>query len=453
MRNRLIKVLTEDEISSLQQQVIEDAEADRHAAAGHGLETLLKAQPRQEEAVKALIRILRRECLKLDVAANVAARIAGAHLDNVDRLSWVGDTLESVFDIDNLNRPPPENTVFRTLVDRLDGFARRYEGDPKEEMILNALSTAARLQARQKDEIAERAYRRLIEIDPDSSGYHYGLGLLFKTRGRFEEGMKANQAAAALVDEPRENQQWNLGICATGAGHGEVALDVWKRMGNKIEMGRFGLPEGRYRQCKVQLVERPLSERTALADDPGLRESIWIERLSPCHGIIRSVLYEDLGIDYGDVVLFDGAPITTHKYGDMTVPVFPHLATLVRQGYSFFDFAGTQEEPRQLADVSVDLDEDAIVYSHTESSQKLCAACWRDPDLDHERHEPVEKHVVTGRIAAPGHIAPSRLLAQLDEAVANRASCRLLAPDLCEAAGFEDRASVERRRFSMLTGR
>ena len=450
MWNKLTKVLTEDEISSLQQQVIEDAEANRPDAAGSGLEELIKAQRRQDEAVKALIRILRRDCLELDVAADVAAAVIKAHPDDVDQLSWIGDSLEYVFDINDLNRPPPEDTVFRTLVERLDRFARQYLGDPKEEMILHALSTAARLQARQADEFAERAYRRLIEIDPDSSGNHYGLGLLFKTRGRFEEGMKANQAAAALVDTPREDQQWNLGICATGAGHGEVALDVWRGMGDKIEMGRFGLPEGRYGQCKVQLVRRPLSERTARTDDPGLRESIWIERLSPCHGIIRSVLYQDLSVNYGDVVLIDGAPITMHRYGDTTIPVFPHLATLLKRGYQFYDFAGTQGEPGQLADASVDLDGDAIVYSHTESYQNLCTACWRDPDLDHQRHELVKRHVVTGRIAAPNHVQPAELLNQIDTATAKREPCALYAPDLCQAAELESRAAMERRRFDML---
>ncbi|MFX4790264.1 hypothetical protein ABTB87_23585, partial [Acinetobacter baumannii] len=67
-------------------------------------------------------------------------------------------------------------------------------------------------------------------------------------------------------------------------------MDVWKRMGQKIEPGRFGLPEGGYPACKVKLAERPLAERAADSDDPGQEETVWIERLSPCHGIIRSVL-------------------------------------------------------------------------------------------------------------------------------------------------------------------
>ena len=144
-------------------------------------------------------------------------------------------------------------------------------------------------------------------------------------------------------------------------------------MGQKIELGRFGLPEGGYDLCKVKLAARPLAERTADLDDPGEEETVWIERLSPCHGIIRSVLYGHLGVDYGDVVLIDGAPITHHAYGDQQVPVFPHLATLLRRGYRIFDFAGTQETPRQLEDVSDELEGDAVIYSHSEHLKVLCA--------------------------------------------------------------------------------
>ncbi|MGI1715343.1 hypothetical protein, partial [Escherichia coli] len=39
----------------------------------------------------------------------------------------------------------------------------------------------------------------------------------------------------------------------------------------------------------------------------------------PCHGIIRSVLYGKLGVDYGDVILTDGAPITHHTYGEQQI--------------------------------------------------------------------------------------------------------------------------------------
>ena len=452
MSDVLSKILSPDEIEALELDVVEEARAGRVETAWHKVQPLRKAQRHQREAAQSLVRIINRECLPAEGAAEVLSEIVQSHPQDLDILGSLGESLEAVRDIDDLNAPPPEEDVFLTVVERLGVLAQEI-GDPTErETILRGLSTSARMLARQRDGVAEDSYRKLIEIDPQKSANHYNLGLFLKTRGRFEEGMKANQTAAGLADEEVESYQWNLGICATGAGNGAVALDVWKRMEQKIEMGRFGLPEGRYPECKVKLAERPLAERTADTDDPGLEETIWIERLSPCHGIIRSVLYQDLGVDYGDVVLIDGAPITYHTYGDAEVPVFPHLATLVRHNYQFFDFAGTQDEPRQLADASVDLDDDTIVYSHTESYRELCANCWRDPDIDHEHRERLERHVVVGRIAAPEHVDPGYLLDQLDKAVAKRNPCQLYAPGLCVAAGVESRAEVDKRRFDMLTG-
>ena len=439
-----------DRIKSLEKQIVEEAQAGREEAALRKLEPLRRAQHHQEEAAKCLLRIVNLECLSTETALELLSEITESHHQSLGILTMLGESVEAVRDIDDLNAPPPEHAIFRTVVEKLAAFAENDDSRDAEEAILRALGTSARMLARQGDEIAEKCYGRLTVINPKKSAHHYNMGLFFKTRGRFEEGMRSNQTAASLVDETVEGYEWNLGICATGCGNGPVALEVWKRMGQKIEMGRFGLPEGGYPECKVKLAERPLAERTAETDDPGLEETIWIERLSPCHGIIRSVLYHDLGVDYGDVILMDGAPITYHTYGDAKVAVFPHLATLVRQDYRFFDFAGTQDEAGRLADASAELDKDAVIYSHSENFRQLCASCWRDPDLDHEHHEPMEKNVVIGRIAAPKDIDPGHLLDQIDKAIAKRSPCQLYVPDLCEMAGFENRALVEKRRFDLL---
>lgn len=444
--------LSSSQIEGLERQAIEAGKAGREDEALRLLEPLRRARGKQREVAESLLRIVSSRCLSIEAGLDLFWEIAEAHSRDTDILIGLGDSAEAVRDLDDLNAAPSEHPLFRTLVDRLSAIAEDGVPPDKEETLLRAIATSARMMARQGDETAERYYRRLVEIDPKKSAYHYNLGLFYKTRGRFEEGMASNRTAASLVEEEVESYEWNLGICATGCGNGPVALDVWKRMGQKIEMGRFGLPEGGYPECKVKLAQRPLAERGADDDDPGLEETIWIERLSPCHGVVRSVLYQDLGVDYGDVVLIDGAPITYHTYGDQKVPVHPHLATLLRRNYRFYDFAGMQDEARRLADASAALDRDAIIYSHTESFRTLCANCWRDPELDHEDHETMEKHVVTGRIAAPPEIGPAELLDQIDRAMAERNPCGLYTPALCEAAGLADRAAVEKRRFDMLRG-
>ena len=224
-------------------------------------------------------------------------------------------------------------------------------------------------------------------------------------------------------------------------------------MGQKIEKGRFGLPEGGYPSTKVRLAQRPLAERNPASepDDPGSEETIWVERLSPCHVVIRSaVYYEEVGVDFGDVVLFDGAPITHHQYGDKTVPVFPHLATLRRSRYHIFRFAGTQRHERQIAALSEELPDDAVLYVHTEQVSFFCMSCWEKPGQHHQAHAPAENSVVTGKLCAPQSLSAGDLLKALDGLVEKAPGVRLLAPDLARAAGDAQRAEIEKRRMSMI---
>ena len=450
MFGRLASTLSPAEIERTESTVLAAAQAGRSDAVAKGIKKLLRAQSRDRNAALALVRIVADGQLSIDQGLEVLEAVFRAHGTDSEVVAGIGNATDQVRDIDDLNAPPPESVLFAELAGALELFARAAEGTHSELSLLSALATTTRMIQRQRDDTAEWSYRRLVKLAPDSGRHHYNLGLFCKTRGLFREGMLANQVAAGLVDEPVDSYEWNLGICATGAGEGSVALDVWQRMEQKIEMGRFALPEGSYRDCKVKLAQRPLAERDSESDDPGLQETIWIERLSPCHGIVRSALYQDLGVDFGDVVLIDGAPITYHTYGETKVPVFPHLATLVRRGYRFFDFAGTQQERGQLADASKGLAADAVVYSHTEQYVVLCHACWLSERTDHAHHQSRDEHVVTGRIVAPPDIEPADLLRQLDEAIAARPACRVYTPALCEAAGLHERGAVERRRFDMI---
>jgi tetratricopeptide (TPR) repeat protein len=438
------------DIDGLERSVMDAVSAGRLEDASAALQLLLKAQVDQREAAMSLLRIVRAGQLPVETSLEVLTEIEACRPTDIELISLLGDCLELARDIGFLNAPPPDAPLFQAVVKTLSRAASDAKYAGNESLILEGLATAARMRARQSDDVAEAAYRRLAELEPNSARRHYNYGLFLKTRARFAKGIGANQLAIALSKETVESYEWNLGICATGARRGDVALEVWKRMGQRIAMGRFGLPDGRYHQCKVRLAERPLAERTADCDDPGLEETVWIERLSPCHGIIRSVLYQDLGIDYGDVVLIDGAPITYHTYGETQVPLFPHLATLERRHYQFFDFAGTQDASRELSELSSLLDDDAVIYSHTEQFHMLCASCWRTPDIDHDHRETVEKRVVTGRIAAPPGMSPQDLLGKLDGAVAQKGSCEIYAPSLSAAAGHQRRAEIERRRFDML---
>jgi hypothetical protein len=441
-----------EEIDAVEQKVRAAAAAGDAETAWRLAQDLLGAQAVQRPAAESLLRLVHGSSFSVERTLELLATIEESHGHDVELVARIGDCLEDARDISFLNAVAPDHPLFERVVRTLSDALCIPRPKTDEMRILHGLATAARLSGRATDEVTERACRRMIELEPKEARHHYTYGLFLKTRGRFEEGLRANLRARELRPEPVEPYEWNAGICATGARQGMIALEIWSDLGNRLTLGGSGLPEGSYPSCKVRLAEHPLAERGAENDDPGLEETIWIERLSPCHGIIRSVLVQPLGVDYGDIILFDGAPITFHAYGEAKVPVFPHLATIERRSYQVFDFAGTQRAAGEVASLSDRLEEDAVVYVHTEQYRTLCAACWRDPDLDHSHHEPLERYVVTGRIAVPPDMAPASLLGALDDAIAEQDLVRVYSPDLRAAAGQAERAASDRRRFAMIAG-
>jgi hypothetical protein len=442
--------LTDKKIDKIKQRAIKASKNGQLELTWEIIQPLMKGLESNETVAFCLIELVNEDCFTIENSLEILETVFKHHKNNTAIVSKIGSSSEYARDIDYLNLAPSDSPLFQSVVDTLSKALNQAKDLEQEEEILDGLSTAARMMARQHDEIVERSYKRLVEIKPEYSSYRYSYGLFCKTRGFFKEGMLANQKAVSLVEEPVDSYQWNLGICATGAGEGEIALQIWKGMGNKIKMGRFGLPEGRYPSCKVRLAQYPLAERTAENDDPGIEETIWIERLSPCHGIIRSVLYYDLGVDYGDVILMDGAPVTYHTYGDKEIAVFPHLTTLVHSNYQFYDFAAIQKEKSQIDGISSSLSGDAIVYSHSENFRILCSICWKDSSIDHENHETEEKNIIIGRIAAPHEMKSEELMSQIDAAIEDLDGCSIYAPELCERAGLDKRAKVEQRRYNLL---
>jgi hypothetical protein len=410
---------------------------------------LLDAQSRDSDAAAALLDLVDGRGLPVDRGLEIVRALFEAHGDDDAFLGVMGTALEGAHDLRFLNAPPAADPLFVTIAERLRSRLDAVRGAPIELELLGGLATVGRLLGRTWDVDTERAYRRLVELRPDRWQDLYNLGLFFKVRGRFAEGLDANRRAAAAGGDADESVQWNLGICATGAGEGGTALAVWKGFGHTIELGRFGLPDGRYEAVKVRLAERPVASRGVEDETPGLEETIWVERVSPCHGIVRSALYQDLGVDYGDVVLFDGAPITEHKYGEREIPVFPHLVTLRQCGYRILPFLGTQPSEGAIANLSRKLPRDSVLYSHTEQFVVMCAACWENQQVDHASHKGVEHHLVRGKLCAPPDIAARDLLVALDGAVAESPDVRVYVPELARLAGDDARADVEARRMAM----
>lgn len=440
-----------DDLQSIVARVEAHAEAEAFDDAWDAAAPLLE-RIADEETARALLGLVDDGRFDRARRAEAARRVFETHADDSMMIAALGSVMDRVHDIDFLNSPPASDPIFTEVAERLVRLASTELDAPSRFRVLRGLCNTGRLLGRTWDDVVDRAHRDLVALRPDDWTVHYNQGLFFKTRGRFAEGVDANQRARAAGGDGEQPVMWNLGICATGARDGETALAVWKQLDQVIEMGRDGLPEGSYPMTKVRLAQRPVAERTVDgSEDPGEEETIWVERRSPCHGIVRSALFSDaIGLDYGDIVLFDGAPITYHKYGDQQIPVFPHLVTLKRSGYRIYRFAGTQADSGDIAELSRALPDDAVTYVHTEQYQTLCLACWSDTKLDHTTHEASEPHlVVLGKLCAPPDLALEALLDALDVAAA-KAGVEVYVPDARRDAGDDARADVDARRYAMI---
>ena len=422
--------MTRSDVEDILRVVLPAADDGRGDEAWAALTPLIDAASSQAEAAWGLGIALAHPVFPVDQRLPLATRLLDRWSDPAV-LVVLAEATETLRPYSYLNDPPPESPFFVTLAERLKKRVAHATGAPKEARLHEAMATVARVLGRSWDDIAETSHQRAIALRPRRWRGHYNFGLFLKTRGRFQEATEANRKAATLAGRPIESVEWNLAICATGAGDGATAHEVWTRMGDSLKRDGDGLPEGHYHSVQVRLAEHPLAARSAEGDHPGREETIWVERLSPCHGRVQSALYYDLGVDYGDLVLFDGAPILHRRWEDRVVPVFPHLVTLQRSEWRIFRFVGIQARDGQIDDLAARLQDDAVLYVHTEAVER-------------------DQTVVRGKLCISPDVDPSRVVKRLDEATEAVDGFSVLAPELHEALGDGDRAASERNRFELL---
>lgn len=350
-----------------------------------------------------------------------------------------------------LNDPPPASRFGQGLLEAVTALHEARTGRDRLESAKAAWSVS-RLSGHSADALTERFMRQILELEPDNWTNHYNHGLFLKTRGRFEEGLAANQRAAQLGGSDNEPVIWNTGICATGAGRGQVALELWReKLEMKLELGSSGLPEGRFHEVKVRLSARPVAARTEKDDSPGDEETVWIDRLSPCHGRVLSALTADLGVDIGDLVLFDGSPISHQTYEGQKVPVFPQLTTLRRGGWRTFWFRAHLPDPAILESVNNSLPRGAILYSHTRQVRLLCRACSAkgiEATCSHDGPR-AESRSHRGKLCVPPEVSLAEVDRVIAEAIHGRADAWVAAPEFAEALGDRARARREQKQFEL----
>ncbi len=324
------------------------------------------------------------------------------------------------------------------------------------------LGNALRLSGPGRDADAQEAFTRAIELDPERGEWWYDAGLLDKWRGRFHEGYAANEQARMRLG-PKRPVLWNLAICATALGKAEEAVEAWDEIGVAARLDRSrGMP---YVAGLPPLLLRVLSRTpgtdatSELPDNAVGFELTWVAPLSPCHGVVQSPTFRDAPIDYGDLVLWDGAPVAAHRTEDGDpVPVFPLLEILKRGDEHRWSFVGLEREAGAFSDLEEALPEGTRVFIQQERVEHHCAAC--ESGTPHAHHTASESgpastsapRLVRGKVIVPAYENLSAFRTVWEAAIGARAVSAAL-PALYETLGDAKQAGLEHQAWRGIEGK
>ncbi len=332
--------------------------------------------------------------------------------------------------------------------------------DPEAAGNLNAmLGNALRICGPSRDEEAQQAFTRAIELDPDRGEWWYDAGLLDKWRGRFDEGFAANQLARMHMG-PERPVLWNLAICATAIGKAEEAVEAWQQLGvdARVDHGRDMPYVANLPPLIVRVLSRtPETDATSQLPNKAVGFAlVWVAPLSPCHGVVQSPTFRDAPIDYGDLVLWDGAPVAAHETPEQgAVPVFPLLEILRHGGERRLPFVALEREPGALANLEAELPEGTRVFIREERVHHACAAC--DAGEPHDHHDSAaEAASPEGLLRGKVIVSPLQKLPEFrdawEAAIANR-PVSVAIPLLYEQLKDAKRAGQEHQAWRGIEGK
>lgn len=297
------------------------------------------------------------------------------------------------------------------------------------------MADGLRMMGPEHDEDALNAYKVALAIDGTRGSWWFHLGLLHKWRGRFREGLECNQKAYARMGAQRP-VLWNLAICATALGEGKLALEAWEKLGIKGELSSGSMPfipDMPPMQIRVATLGEETGQGDPLPQQAVTFEVLWVQPLSPCHGVVQSPTARRASIDYGDVVLWDGAPVrmsrVTLASGETReVPVFPLLWILRPGDERRLRFVGMQKRRGMVQALAQALkqtlgdDTELVVYDERSSAT---------PDA---------QHLFYGKLIVPASRDLKELQRALETELSARAGLTMAVPQLYELLGVSEHA-------------
>jgi hypothetical protein len=293
------------------------------------------------------------------------------------------------------------------------------------------------------------------KLAPRDGSVFFDLGLCHKWAGRF----RASALAFARAEErlgPKRSVLFNRATVATACGDVAEAADGWRRLGFRVEIQPGALPlvhdeDGALlREVLVRAPTRGTGQTSSEVPDTSIAfEVLGVAPLSPCHGVVRTPTARAAIVDFGDVVLFDPAPVAKMPLGGAMRPVLPLLHVLQRGDERSFAFLALEQTAGEVERLGAALPEGCVWYLHETRVDHVCPRCAAgETFLPHAHEPPTERRVVRGKLVVPAQVPLSALRAQLERA---KSPAVLLAiPALHEALGDTPTAGKHHKSWGVI---
>ncbi len=349
-----------------------------------------------------------------------------------------------------LKESGPMTLLAETVARCLAALPAGAPEDLKAQLWINR-ANALRLAGPGHDAEAEEAFAHALELDDSKGWWWFDLGLLHKWRGRFERGLDCNLKARSRVGEEKPIL-WNTAICATALGQGDLAAGIWRDLGIPVTLNeKSGMPfvDG-LPPVQVRVLSRSSGHAIGSPLPEGATgfEILWVAPLSPCHGVVQSPSMRDAPIDYGDVILWDGAPISVEQGPGGPIPRFPLLEILRRGDERRFRFVSLQQESGDTEALAKALPEGCRIFVLHEKVEMVCPTCASGQAMVKHEHQPPEEHrIAHGKMIVPAHVDLASLRSAFEGAIGKGGKVMMALPELYETLGETKRAGQEHQTW------
>jgi tetratricopeptide (TPR) repeat protein len=388
------------------------------------------------------------------LAADVARIIQGFPRDQALRLSGC-DALIRAAELPGPDAPAiaggPAEQAVALASESVAQLSAAERADPKVGGYWHMnLANALRL-AHRHDE-ASPAYEAALALDPDNGDWWFNHGLLFKAQGDFERGLATAQRACELLGEPR-GALWNVALCATALGRGEIAAAAMRKLGFPARVEANGMPsvdDLPPLQVRVATIGAGIGFAGADLDRGVAFELVWVSPVSPVHGVVQTPTFREASVDYGDVVLWDGTPLGMTQHEGRSVPRFPLLARLHAGDERRLRFLALERHAGATQALGDELPAAARMFVQRARLESLCARCASGEHTREHVHLAQPQRLVYGKLIVPVELDLAEFRSTLEAALARQPAVQLVMPALLEALGETKAAGKAHQMWSGL---